>query len=365
MKRAEMIRAPIPMGGKMIRELFSSMAAASVLGLAVSALLPGAASAQEVTLRVHSFLPPQGTVPSQFLEPWAERVMEQSDGRINVEVYHSMSLGGAPGALFDQVREGVVDIAWGLPGWTPGRFPMAETFELPFMVGHAEASSRALWRFYEAHLTDEFADVHMLAMNVHGPGMFHMNAPAIESPADLEGRAVRGPTRLTTRLIEAMGGTAIGMPVTQIPESLQRNVIDGAIIPWEVTRALRVAELVDTHTEIAGDRSLYTTAFFFAMNLEAYEDMPEDLRAVIDANSGAETSAWIGRVMQEADAPGREAAVEAGNTIVTIEGAALAEWVARAEPVRAGWIAEMAERGIDAEALIADAERLVEEELAR
>lgn len=348
----------------MINRFLASAVAAGAFAITLTAL-PGTASAQEVTLRVHSFLPPQGTVPAEFLEPWAEKVMEESDGRINVEVYHSMALGGAPGALFDQVREGVVDIAWGLPGWTPGRFPMAETFELPFIAGDAEATSRALWRFYEEHLTEEFVDVHMLGMNVHGPGMFHMNAPAIETPDDLAGRAVRGPTRLTTRLIEALGGTAIGMPVTQIPESLQRNVIDGAIIPWEVTRALRVSELVDTHTEIAGDRSLYTTVFFYAMNREAYEDLPQDLRAVIDANSGAETSAWIGRVMQEFDAPGREAAVERGNTIITIEGEALAEWVERAEPVRAGWIAEMSERGIDAEALVAAAERLVEEALAR
>lgn len=349
----------------MIGRFFVSATAAGALAISLTALAPGAADAQEVTLRVHSFLPPQGTVPAEFLEPWAEKVMAESDGRINVEVYHSMSLGGAPGALFDQVREGVVDIAWGLPGWTPGRFPMAETFELPFIVGHAEASSRALWRFYEEFLTEEFADVHMLAMNVHGPGMFHMNAPAIETPDDLAGRSVRGPTRLTTRLIEAMGGTAIGMPVTQIPESLQRNVIDGAVIPWEVTAVLRVPELVDTHTEMGGDRALYTSFFYFAMNREAYEELPEDLRAIIDANSGIEASAWAGRIQQEGDAPARQAAVDRNNTIVTVEGDALAEWIEMGDQVRAAWVEEMNERGYDGQALLDAAIALIEEESNR
>ncbi|MFN3953643.1 MAG: TRAP transporter substrate-binding protein [Pararhodobacter sp.] len=339
--------------------------AAGLAGALALSAMATSALAQEVTLRVHHFLPGQATVPANFITPWAEKVMEESGGRINVEVYHAMQLGGAPGALIDQAREGIVDIVWVLPGWTPGRFPRAEVFDLPFIASDAETTSRAAWRFYEEHLAEEMADVHMIAVNVHGPGMFHMRAPVIETPDDMSGRTVRGPTRMITRLIETLGGAAVGMPVGQVPESLQRNVIDGTVIPWEVTTALRVSELVDTHTEFAGDRSFYTTFFVFAMNRDAYEDMPEDLRAVIDANSGIETSAWIGRVMEAGDAPARAVAVERGNTIVTIDGEALEAWREAAMPVHDIWIAEMAERGIDGAMLIAEVERLIDEEAAR
>ncbi len=338
--------------------------------LILSAALAGAmtatgAAAQEVTLRVHHFLPAQAPVPSQFIEPWAQKVMEESDGRIAVEVYPAMSLGGGPPSLYDQARDGVVDIVWTLTGYTPGRFLRAEVVDLPFIGGDAEATSRAAWRFYEMHMQDEFEGVRPIALHVHGPGQMHMRSPAIETPDDMQGRTVRGPTRLVTRLIEALGGTAVGMPVPQVPESLSRNVIEGTVIPWEVTTSLRVAELVDTHTEFGGDRSLYTTFFIFGMNPDSYEALPDDLRAVIDANSGLETSGWVGRVMHEADAPARAIAVERGNTIVTVEGDALEAWRAAATPVRAGWIAEMDAQGIDGAALIADFEALVEEELAR
>lgn len=348
----------------MLKRTFLTTALAS--GVAMTALMaPMAASAQEVTLRVHQFLPATGTVPADFIIPWAEKVTQESGGRLNVEVYSSMSLGGSPAALYDQAREGIVDIVWTVAGYTPGRFPISETFELPFMMSDAESTSRAAWRFFEEYMQEETADVHMLAVHVHGPGIFHMRAPAIERVEDLRGRTVRGPTRITTRLLETLGATAVGMPVPQVPEALSRNVIEGAVIPWEVTQILRVPELVDTHTEFGGDRGLYSTFFFFAMNREAYEDLPDDLRAVIDANSGIETSAWAGRAQEAGGAPGRAAAVARGNRIVTIEGEELASFRAAAEAVRGLWVAEMAERGLDGAALIAAAEALIAEETGR
>ena len=279
----------------MLRRVFLTAGLAGSVALG-ALMAPQALQAQEVTLRVHQFLGPNGTVPADFIIPWAEKVSEESGGRMNVEVYSAMSLGGTPAALYDQAREGVVDIIWTVAGYTPGRFPVSETFELPFIMADAESTSRAAWRFYEEHMQEETADVHMLAVHVHGPGVFHMRAPAIERVEDLQGRTVRGPTRITTRLLETLGATAVGMPVPAVPESLSRNVIEGAVIPWEVTQVLRVPELVDTHTEFGGSRGLYSTFFFFAMNRDSYESLPDDLRAVIDANSGIEASAWAGRI---------------------------------------------------------------------
>ncbi|MCC6000670.1 MAG: TRAP transporter substrate-binding protein [Pararhodobacter sp.] len=328
-------------------------------------LLAGPLAAQEVTLRLHHILPAQAYSAANFIQPWADRVMEQSQGRIEVQVYPAMSLGGTPPQLYDQARDGVVDIVWTLAGYTPGRFPLAEIFDLPFIAANAEQGSRAAWRFFDAHLREEFADIHPIAVHVHGPGHLHISAPAVRTPDDLTGRSVRGGTRMVNRLLDRLGATPVGMPVSQVSEALSRNVIDGTVIPWEVTQAFRVAELTGTHTEFLGDRGLYTTFFLFAMNPETYAEMPQDLRAVIDANSGMETSAWLGRVMDEADAPARDAAMARGNEIVTIEGAALEPWRAAAASVRAEWVDAMATRGVDAAALIADLERLMAEEVSR
>src|SRR3546814_5023800 len=96
--------------------------------------------------------------------------------RIKIEIYTSMQLGGKPPALYDQVRDGVVDIVWTLPGYTAGRFPITEVFELPFMAASAEATSQAIHEFYLQHAKEEFGDVHPLMVHVHAPGSLHMRS---------------------------------------------------------------------------------------------------------------------------------------------------------------------------------------------
>lgn len=109
--------------------------------------LTASAQAADVTLRVHQFLPPQATIPAKAIAPWAQKVEKDSNGRIKVQLFPTMQLGGKPPELFDQARDGVVDIVWTVLGYTPGRFPKTEAFELPFTVGSAEASSRAFHEY--------------------------------------------------------------------------------------------------------------------------------------------------------------------------------------------------------------------------
>ncbi|MEM6896077.1 MAG: C4-dicarboxylate ABC transporter, partial [Pseudomonadota bacterium] len=104
---------------------------ASLAGALTAGVFATVAAAQEVTLRFQHFLSPMASVPAGFMEPWARKVEADSDGRIKVELYPAMQLGGAPPALYDQIRDGVIDGGWTLPAYTPGRFPETEVFELP------------------------------------------------------------------------------------------------------------------------------------------------------------------------------------------------------------------------------------------
>src|SRR3546814_177304 len=122
-------------------EMSFSLKTLCMAGILAAAALPPAA-AQEVALRIPHFLPPQAPVPANFIAPWAEKVTRESGGRIAFEIYPSMQLGGKPPALYDQARDGVVDIIWTLTGYTPGRFPGTEAFELPFVPARAEEIGR-------------------------------------------------------------------------------------------------------------------------------------------------------------------------------------------------------------------------------
>ncbi|MCR9113957.1 MAG: TRAP transporter substrate-binding protein [Rhodobacteraceae bacterium] len=314
--------------------------------------------AQEVTLKMHQFLPPQANVPKLILEPWAERVMEASGGKIRIDHYPAMQLGGKPPELVSQVQDGVADIIWVVAGYTPGRFPQLEAFELPFMMTNAEDTSRAYWEFAEANMMDkDFKDLKILGVWVHGPGVIH-SADPVEEIADLNGMKVRGPTRIITGMLGELGATPVGMPVPAMPEALSKGVIDAGVIPWEVTAALKVPELVENHTTF-GDEALYTTAFIFAMNKEKYESLSDELKAAIDSQSGADFSALAGKTMQDSDAPARALAEEMGNNIIDLTPGQVAEWKAAAANVEANWIAEMNDKGFDGQALVDQARALI------
>ncbi len=316
--------------------------------------------AQEVTLKVHHFLPAPATIPKLFIKPWAEKVEKESGGRIKINIFPSMQLGGKPPALFDQAKDGVADIVWTLPGYTPGRFPCAEVFELPFMMTNAEATSKAYNDYAAKYCKEDFKDVKVIALHVHGPGMFHVKGDGVQKLEDMKGKKLRGPTRIINQLIESLGAVAIGMPLPAVPSALSKGVIEGTVIPWEVTRAFKIAELTKTHTEFGGDHALYTAAFIFAMNKAKYDSLPDDLKKVIDDNSGAETGGWAGRVMQEQDAPAKKVAVDRGNKIVLIEGDELQRWKDAAKPVIAAWVAEMDAKGRPGQAMVDDARALIE-----
>ncbi len=329
-----------------------AMAAAMIVGGTL------AAQAQEVTLKLHQFLPPQANVPKLVLDVWADKVEADSDGRIRIDRFPAMALGGKPPELIDQVTDGVADIVWAVNGFTPGRFPRTEVFELPFMVSDARAASSAYWQMYETHMRDtDFRDVKVLGTWVHGPGMLHTKRP-VEKPADLNGMKIRGGSRMVNQLLELLGATPIGMPVTAIPEGLSKGVLDGTTIPWEVTGALKVPELVENHTEFEGP-AIYDLTFVMAMNKAKYESLPDDLKAVIDANSGLEFSIFAGGVMQDMDAPARQIAVDRGNNIVTISAEDAQTWEELARPIYENWIADVEGKGIDGRALIEEARALM------
>ncbi|MDD9706530.1 TRAP transporter substrate-binding protein [Seohaeicola sp. SP36] len=337
------------------RNLMKTVAAAAfALGLA-----PATLSAQEVTLRLHQFLPPPAPVPAHILKPWAAKVEERAGGALKIEHYDAMSLGGRPNDLIDQAIDGTADIIMTVVGYTPGRFPKTEVFELPFMMTNPVATAKAFWQLTEAELqNEEYKDVKILGAWVHGPGMIHSKEP-IASLEDMAGKKLRGPTRVITDMLNELGATPVGMPLPAIPESLSKGVIDATVIPWEVTTAVRVSELVGNHTEFGGPESLYTATIILAMNKERYESLPENIRAAIDAESGEVLSAFAAQVMWDYDAPARQIAVDRGNNIVTLDEAEVARWKEKAQPVIDRWVADMETKGIDGRALIQQAKDLI------
>lgn len=336
------------------RLLMKSVAAAALaFGLAPMAM------AQEVTLKLHQFLPPVATVPAKILKPWAAAVEQGAGGKVKIEHYDAMALGGKPTDLMDQAIDGVADIVMTVVGYTPGRFPKTEVFELPFMMTDPIATAKAFQELVDTDLqAGEYSGVKVLGAWVHGPGLIHSKDP-ITKLEDLAGKKLRGPTRVISNMLAELGATPVGMPLPAIPEALSKGVIDGTVIPWEVTPSIRLAELAKNHLEFGGKESLYTATIIMVMNKAKYESLPEDVRAAIDAESGMKLAEFAAQVMYDYDKPGRDIAVAAGNTITTLDEAEVARWKEKSKPVVDTWIADMQGKGIDGAALIEQAKALI------
>ena len=331
-------------------------AAASALGVPHLAGL----AQQSVTLKFHTFMAPLSNVWLSMHKPWMEKVEKESAGRIKFEAYPAMQLGGTPVQLYDQARDGVVDIVWTLPGNTAGRFPRIEVFELPFIMNNAEATSKAYWEYFQTQCPDEFKETHVIALQVHGPGMFHSANKLITKAADLKGMKVRGPTRQVTNMLKAVGAIPVGMPLPGIPDALSKGTIEGCVIPWEVVPSVKVNELCKFHSEFAaGTPALYTTTFVMAMNKPRYEGLAPDLKKVIDANSGLATSAWLGKTQQGNDPIGRKSATDRNNTIHTFTAPEAQEFIKLSSAIDEEWVADIDKRGFKGKALLESAKALI------
>ena len=321
-------------------------------------------SAQTVTLKLHHVLPALSTAQTKFLRPWCDRLALESGDRLKCQIYPSLQLGGTASQLYDQVKDGVVDITWTLLGYSAGRFPLMEVFELPFMMENPEGTSKAVWDYVQLNDLGEFKDVHLLAFHVHGDGVFHMVNKPIKVMADLKDQKVRAPTRQTNKMLAALGATPVAMPVPQVSDALAKSVIDGALVPYEVVPSVKIQELVKFHSETdPSEPAIYTSVFILAMNKAKYESLPADLKKVLDANSGKALSALAGKTFLAADVEGR--LLTAKNTTNVIPKSELAAWKKIGQTVTDGWVADVTAKGANGKQLLESARALIAKNSAK
>jgi TRAP-type C4-dicarboxylate transport system substrate-binding protein len=333
--------------------LLSRRAVCWLLG-GILPLLPAApAAAQEVTLDVHHFLSAQAPAHKAFIEPWARRIEEQSNGRIAIDIYPAMSLGGRPSELYDQVVKGKVDIAWTVTGYTPARFPRTEVFELPFIhETDAVATNLAIQDLFDRHLAADYTETHPILVHVHAGQTIDMASQPIRRLEDLRGQRVRIPSRTGGWMVEAFGADSVGVPVTALPLAFDKNIIDGTMIPYEIVPPLRLQQRVNTVTVGHDDTRFGTAVFVLAMNQQVYDALPPDLQAVIDANSGANLAEAIGDVWMQVETRAESAIVGAGIERIELSAAETDRFREAAKPVVERWIEEVAALDIDGEALV-------------
>ncbi len=310
-------------------------------------------AAPEVTLRLHHFLGPKSPAQTRMLEPWAQRIEKASNGRIKIEIFPSMSLGGKPPELIRQVRDGVVDIVWFVNGYASGLFPRSEVFELPFIhTNDPVATNLAMADLYADSLADDYKGVKPLFLHVHAGQAIHTVDTPVHKPEDLAGKKIRIPSRTGAWVIEALGANPVGMPVPELPQALSKKVVDGALIPWEIIPALKLQDLEKYQIEGINRTRFGTTTFQVSMNMDKWNKLPDDLKKVFMDQSGPEWLKEVGKLWRDNDEAGIAIAQKAGNTHITLTQAETEAFKAKLEPVVDRWVKDVSAHGIDGAKLV-------------
>ena len=311
-----------------------------------------------ITLKLHHSFSAVSGVHDKFLLPWARKIETESGGRMHVDIFPSMQLGGAPAALLDQVRDGSADIVFAAPTLTPGRFAKIETFELPFLPARrALVSSKALADFAAANLQDEFRDFYTICFSCSDSAAIHATRP-VRATEDMKDFKLHVQTRLAAEAMRVLGARPVMMPSAQLPVAITEHVVDGCLDPWHLVPPLRLNDLLRFHTEFS-DRSPSARTYVLAMNKTSYDRLPRELKSVIDSNSGQVAAAMAGAMWDQQAAAVANMVVERGDLIVTLLPEAVVRWRKATEPVIDAWRKEIKEQKIDGAKLIAAADALL------
>jgi TRAP-type C4-dicarboxylate transport system substrate-binding protein len=311
-------------------------------------------------LTVHHFMSSKAPLQTKFLEPWAKKVEEASGGKLKIEIFPSMSMGGKPNELYKQVRDGSADIVWTLPGYTPGVFPRTEVFELPTVhIGDAVATSIAIREKFDL-IKDDFTDVQPLLVYVAAGNAIHTVNKRISNISDLKGLKLRAPSRTAGWYIEAMGAESVGMPLPDLPQALSKNAIDGGLIPFEVFPSYKFAQLTQYSLEGEKGERFGTSVFMLLMNKDRFASLSKELQKVLMDSVDMNTVKEVGQLWMDVEKPGMEMQkASQGGEIVKLDSKAMAEFNKVGEEVVKKWVEEANTKGINGQKLVDSAREAI------
>lgn len=264
-------------------------------------------------LKLGHFISPKH-IMSVYLQNWVDELKAKSNGQLNITIFPANVMGPVQNYA-DYARTGVADITWFLHGATPGRFPLTEIIQLPYMAGSAEIGTKVLNDPEVAKLlAPEYRGMKVLYLLTHQPGGLHTTRKPVRSVDDIKGMRIRFASVIIKSFIAALGGTPVGVPPSGIADALQKNTIDGCFVDYGGAHtAFRLGGLVKYTTELYG----YVSSFGVVMNPNSYAKLPPDLQKLIDETTLPRIE-QVGKLWDSADAPGKAYLVSEGDTPIVL-----------------------------------------------
>lgn len=309
-----------------------------------------ATASAQVTLNANSWTPLTHPLTTTLVT-WCADVEKVTAARVKCNMLPKPVV--AAGQTFDAVKDGLADVSFIVHGFTPGRFPLAEITEFPFLGDSAELTSIAYQRIYERILAkaDEHKGVMTLAVLTHGPGQIFNTKRPILAVNDLQGLKMRLPGGMVNETSKAMGVTPILKPPAEIYEMLSSGLADGVFFPKEAVFTFKVTPLVKYATYVPG--GLYNVSIAYVMNPAAWNKISKADQSEIMKLSGEALSRRGAKAYDEGDVKGEAALREAKVQVNIANPEFIAGIKAKSADLERAWFERAKARGIDGPAALA------------
>jgi len=315
--------------------------------LLAASVTPALGQEKTFDLKISHWVPASHPL-QKALEDWGAAVEKESGGTIHYKVYPAQQLGKAFDH-YDMARDGIADVTYVSPGYQPGRFPIFDAGNLPFMLGNAKGGSAALDAWYRAYAAKEMPDVKFCFAFAHDPGSFHSRTKKIVLPADIKGMRIRPAHATMASLVTSLGGTNVQASAPEVRDILEKGVAEAGTFPWGSVLLFGIDKVTKYHMDVA----LYTTSFVWIMNKSTYAQMSPSQQNVIDNHCTTQWAERIATPWADFEHGGiAKLKAEPGHEVYPLTDADLAAWKAAAGPVVQTWANAVKKTGTDPDAAL-------------
>jgi len=327
---------------KMMKKIFLFLTVVCI-GLAFVSMNALESQAAPIKLTYSNFFPPSH-IQAKLADAWCKEIEKRTSGRVKIEHYPGQTLTKAK-QVYDGVVEGLSDIGFCLFGYNRGRFPLIEVVDLPIGYPSGTVATKVANAVADKFKPKELSDVQVMYLHAHGPGLLHTRDKAVKTLADIKGLRIRS-HGTTAKVVKALGGTTVTMPMPELYQALQKGVVDGALYPIEVNKGWRMAEVIKYCTL---DLSIANTStFYVVMNKGKWAALPADIKKIITQIN----KEWIpkhGAAWDSSDEEGRKYMLSKGRKFITLPEAELAKWKKVVHPVLGEYVKATKAKGLPAQ----------------
>ncbi|WP_300457294.1 TRAP transporter substrate-binding protein [Desulfobacula sp.] len=296
------------------------------------------AEAKTVTLRYSNMFPPVHPI-TKLGKDWCKEVEKRTNGAVKVHYFPGNSL-TRPTEAFDGVIKGVVDVALSFCSYSGGRFPLTEVIDLPLGYKSSMQATGMANAYFQKFMPKELADVELMYFHTSPPHRLFTKKP-VRNLDDLKGLKIRT-TGTSAKVVEALGGVPVSMPMSDAYDALKRGVVNGYIGPFEAVKGFKLIDVVDYATIF---KSAYVNVAYVVMNKNKWESFsPETRKSIQEINKEFMARQW--KLWDQLDAGAIEAFTKAKKEIINLSDVENDKWTARLAPILDTYVKEKSAQGL-------------------